>query len=114
MFENHNKKFRETNLVEMNEKPDQYSLKKFLAETKAEEIPVKGFIFSTKGDYGKSVAIVVDKQTLVWLPKRYVEEFESFTDEEVQGVLDGHLALGNFDTYKAKDGSTITFDFIEK
>lgn len=114
MFENHNKKFKETNTVKMNESPDGYNLKAYLKETKADEIPVKGFFFSTKGQYGKSVAIVVDKQTYVWLPKRYVEEFESFTDKEIDAVNNGHLAIGNFDTYKAQDGVTVTFDFIEK
>lgn len=77
---------------------------------KHKEIIPRGFIFSNKGKYGRSVGLVVDEKTLIWLPNRYVEIFDNFNDDEVSAILDGKARLFNFETISTANGETVIFD----
>jgi hypothetical protein len=75
-----------------------------------DEIVPVGFIFSDKGKYGRSVGLVVDENTLVWLPNRYTEIFDNFSDAEVNAIVSGKARLFNFETITTANGETVIFD----
>lgn len=99
--------------IDLNEGTKGVKLADYLKKTKNAPIVPAGFIFTEKGQYGKSVGIVLDEDTLVWLPKHCVETFEGLNDEEVEGVLNGRMRLENFKKYTNKNGTTIVFDIVE-
>lgn len=86
-----------------------------------EFIPLKQFVgrsiriwgyFFTDGKFGKQV-IAVMADALVNLPKRYVEQFEKFTDEEIEAIKNGGLVLDNVRIIETNNGTTVTFDYAD-
>lgn len=76
------------------------------------DIIVDGFFF-TDGKYGKQCVVVSRDGVLVNMPKRYSAEFEDFAknEEELNAILDGHLALANVRMIDTKNGTTVCFDY---
>jgi len=107
MFEDFNKKHVTTMGIEMNDNAEFHKLDEYVGES----LQIHGFIV-TSGKYGKSVAVAVDNKTFVSLPKRYVEEFESFTTEQIEAVCEGKLTLGNIRSLESKNGDTVCFDYV--
>ena len=72
---------------------------------------IRGFIFNTGGDYGKSVTVLNEKKG-VNLPQRYVELFEQLDDDEVAYVINGGLSIvGVTKNVKTKKGTTTIVEF---
>lgn len=109
MFAEKNKKHMSTMGIEMSETATFHKLSEFIGE----DLHVKGFIITTGGKYGKSVAVAIDENTFISLPKRYVEEFESFTDDEIEAVKAGKLVLANIRMISSKNGDTMCFDYAD-
>lgn len=78
-----------------------------------DEFPVrlKGF-FIQEGKFGESVTVVSDKIGIN-LPKRYVDMFKDFTDEEVEQVKNGLLGISSIEEFDGKNGKTVTINFID-
>ena len=78
-------------------------------------LPVLGYFINTKGDYGASVTLAVksgDDIIGVNIPSRYVDQFKSLTDEEVQDILNGGLQItGIKGGVKTKNGVTCFIEF---
>lgn len=84
-------------------------LREFIGQT----IIVDGFFF-TNGDYGKQI-VVVGNGYKINLPARYVEAFEQIqeSDEMIEAMFTGHMALTNIRDIKTKQGFTTAFDFAD-
>ena len=84
-----------------------------LHEIVGKTILVDGFFF-TNGDYGKQI-VVVGNGYKINLPNRYVEAFEQIqaSDEMLEAMFSGHMALTNIRDIKAKQGFTTVFDFAD-
>lgn len=84
-------------------------LNEFVGKT----ILVDGFFF-TNGDYGKQI-VVVGNGYKINLPARYVEAFETIqsSDEMLEAMFSGHMALTNIRAIKTKQGYTTAFDFAD-
>lgn len=78
-----------------------------------DEFPVrlKGF-FIQEGKFGESVTVVSDNIGIN-LPKRYVDMFKDFTDEEVEQVKNGLLGISSIEEFDGKNGKTVTINFID-
>ena len=74
-------------------------------------IRLKGF-FTQTGKYGESVTVVADNFGIN-LPKRYVEMFKAFTDEEVKQLKEGCLAIAGIYEFDGNNGKTVSIDFID-
>jgi hypothetical protein len=74
-------------------------------------IRLKGF-FTQSGKYGESVTVVSDDFGIN-LPKRYVDMFKSFTDEEVEQLKAGCLAIAAISEFDGNNGKTVTIDFVD-
>lgn len=108
MFENFNKRHLSTMGIDMNDNAEFHKLAEYVGES----LQIHGFIITSGGKFGKSVAVAIDNKTFVSLPKRYVEEFESFTPEQIEAVCEGKLTLGNIRTLESKNGDTVVFDYV--
>lgn len=82
---------------------------KKLSEYIGKEIRLYGFFF-TKGKFGKQV-VAVTKDCLVNLPARCVEDFENFTDEEIDAIKSGKMVLVNIAEFDSESGKTVIFDY---
>ena len=84
-----------------------------LHEFVGKTILVDGFFF-TNGDYGKQI-VVVGNGYKINLPARYVEAFEQIqaSDEMLDAMFNGHMALTNIRSIKTKQGYTTVFDFAD-
>lgn len=96
--------------VKLNEDASAYKLREYVEMWNGGDIIPKGVIFTEKGQFGKSVGLVIDENTLVWLPKRYVEMFENLSDAEVEALKAGKVVINNFRDHNGKNGKTIVFD----
>lgn len=115
MFKEKNKSYKNTMGIQMAEDATFKKLKDFVGQS----LQVHGYIFVTKDSdghdlkFGKTVSVAIDNKTFVTLPKRYVEEFESFSDEEIDAVTEGKLTLANIREIDSKNGKTICFDYAD-
>lgn len=91
------------NTKEMEFKP----LKDFIGKS----VQIFGYFF-TNGKYGKQV-VAVTKEVLINLPKRYTEEFEAFTGEEIDAVKNGKLMLADIREIDSNNGKTVAFDYAD-
>lgn len=82
-----------------------HPLKEFLGQN----VRIFGYFF-TDGKFGKQVVAVTETE-LINLPKRYTEDFEKLTDEEIEAVKDGALVLANIRQIDTKNGTAIAFDY---
>ena len=98
--------------VKLNEDASAYKLSEFVKMWNGADVTPCGAIFTEKGKYGKSVGLVIDADTLVWLPKRYVEKFEALTEEEIEALKAGKVHLTNFRDHDGQNGKTIVFDLV--
>lgn len=83
-------------------------LKDFVGQS----VQIFGYFFSTGGKYGKQV-VAVTKECLINLPKRYTEEFEALTVEEIEAIKNGKLILKDIRTLDSKNGKTVVFDYAD-
>lgn len=74
-------------------------------------IRLKGF-FTQTGKYGESVTVVTDNFGIN-LPKRYVDMFKGFSDEEVEQLKAGCLAIAGISEFEGNNGKTVTIDFVD-
>ena len=86
-----------------------------------EFMPLKAFVgrslrvwgfFFTDTKYGKQ-CVAVTEGALINLPKRYVEQFEKFTEEEINAIINGGLVLSNIRVIDTNNGTTVTFDYAD-
>lgn len=75
------------------------------------EIHVQGYFFS-EGKFGTQVSIIAEGKKIN-MPKRCVEEFASFTEEEKKAVLAGKLILTDIKEANTKNGTTTVFKFAD-
>ena len=83
-----------------------------LAEHVGESLKIYGYFINDGGKYGKSVAVIINPENAVNLPKRYVEIFENLTDEEIDAITAGKVILANIRTVETKKGDTAEFDLV--
>lgn len=88
-----------------------------LAEDGYEEIVIHGFLIKD-GDLGKSVAVVVDKDTFCWLPDRAVAWFEALDGDAIQDIMEGKLKFTNIHTVEVTKGpgkgkTTVVWDYAD-
>lgn len=83
-----------------------------LAEHVGESLKIYGYFINDGGKYGKSVAVVINPENAVNLPKRYVEIFESLTDAEIDAITAGKVTLANIRSVETKKGDTSEFDLV--
>lgn len=82
-----------------------------LKEYIGKEIKVEGYFFS-EGNYGKQVAIISEGKKIN-MPKRCVEDFERFNEEEKKAVLEGKLLLTDIKEVNTKNGTTTVFKYTD-
>lgn len=90
------------------DKMDFISIREYVGE----EFQVEGFFFTESKKYGKQVVLVSgDKK--INIPKRYVETFLKFRDDDeaLKDIMEGHLWIKDIRTFDANDGKTIVFNF---
>lgn len=85
--------------------------------------PLKDFVgkrvrawgfFHTKSKFGYQTVLVgeVDgNNVLINLPKRYYDEFSTFTTDEIEAVKNGEMALENIKELDSSNGKTVVFDY---
>ena len=83
-----------------------------LAEHVGESLKIYGYFINDGGKYGKSVAVVINPENAVNLPKRYVEIFEGLTDAEIDAITAGKVTLANIRSVETKKGDTTEFDLV--
>lgn len=79
------------------------------------KVPLKGFFFSNKGKYGKSVVCVSDS-VLINMPNWAVSKFEKIlnNDAQLEAVVTGRAALDNIQELDTGKGNkTASFDIVE-
>lgn len=109
MFENHNKSGRSVvpaSITDLSKLPF-VGLKEYIGK----EIIVEGYFF-TEGKFGTQVSVIANGQCIN-MPKRCVEEFLSFTEEEKRAVLDKKLKLTDIKSAETKNGTTTVFTYAE-
>lgn len=72
-----------------------------LHELIGEELRIWGFIITKEGSFGRGVLLCADDQ-MISLPKRYVEKFQSYTDEDIELLTSGNVYIYDINTVKAK------------
>lgn len=102
---------RETVASDINTKELEYFKAKELVDFPNFPIVLKGF-FIQDGKYGRSVT-AVGHTIGINLPKRYVEMFESFSDEEVEQIKAGCLGIANISEFDSKNGKTVSIEFVD-
>lgn len=79
-------------------------------------IPLAGF-FLKEGDFGKQVTLIADDGQVVFginVAKRYTEMFESLTDDEIEDVKVGKLAISSITpNVKTPKGKTTVIEFVD-
>lgn len=114
MFDELNNMHQNTFGIEMDDNADFIKLRAWLDTHKGEDMIIRGFLITSGGNYGKSVAVIYDAHTFVTLPKRYVKWFEERTPEQIAGIREGKCKLTEFEEVTAKNGSkTIAFRFAD-
>lgn len=78
------------------------------------KISVDGFFF-TNGNYGKQV-VVVGNGTLINMPARAVEQFETIynNDKMLNAVLAGKLLLTDIKPIDTRNGATTAYTLTDK
>lgn len=102
---------RQTVAEGINTKELEYFKAKELIGSDKFPIRLKGF-FTQTGKYGESVTVVADNFGIN-LPKRYVDMFKGFSDEEVEQLKAGCLAIAGISEFEGNNGKTVTIDFID-
>lgn len=80
-----------------------------------QKVPTKGFFFTNKGKFGRSV-VVVGESVLINMPNWSVPKFETIAASEtmMEAVLSGKMALDNIQEVPTDKGNpTISFDVVE-
>ena len=79
-------------------------------------LPLAGF-FIKEGDYGKQVTLIVDDGHEIYgvnVPKRYVEQFESLSDDDIEEILDGKVGISEIQgNVKTPKGNTVRIEFAD-
>lgn len=118
MFNEKNKVVRDTmGGFQLSEGMGSYSLHRDRAKLIGQTVNVRGFLITKEGKYGRSVLVLIeplDGVELLYLPERYVEEFKGFTNDEVDAILNGKLALTNFRECEGKNGRYTAFDYADR
>ena len=118
MFAEKNKVYKDTmGVFQLTEGMESWSLNKDKDKLFNKTINVRGFLITRETEYGRSVPLLiepVDGVELLYLPERYVEEFRSFTDEEIDAILNGKLALTNFRVREGKFKPYVVFDYVDR
>ena len=102
---------RQTVAEGINTKELEYFKAKELIGSDKFPIRLKGF-FTQTGKYGESVTVVADNFGIN-LPKRYVDMFKVFIDEDVEQLKAGCLAIAGISEFEGNNGKTVTIDFID-
>lgn len=102
---------RQTVAEGINTKELEYFKAKELIGSDKFPIRLKGY-FTQTGKYGESITVVADGFGIN-LPKRYVEMFKSFDDEEVEQLKEGCLAIDSISEFDGNNGKTVTINFID-
>lgn len=102
---------RQTVASDIDTKSLEYFKAKELIGSDKFPIRLKGFFIQT-GKYGESVTAVAD-DIGINLPKRYVDMFKSFDDEEVEQIKAGCLAIAGISEFEGSNGKTVTIDFVD-
>lgn len=96
--------------IELSEDAKWVSLKSYVEENGTDDIKLKGFLFA-KTKFGRGVAVCVDKNTMLWLPERYVDIFDKFTAEEKEYIQAGKAKMVKIDIVDTKAGKeTVVFN----
>lgn len=103
---------RQTVAEGINTKELEYFKAKELIGSDRFPIRLKGFFTQTGNKYGESITVVTDGFGIN-LPKRYVEMFKSFNDEEIEQLKAGCLAIAGISEFDGKNGKTVTIDFVD-
>lgn len=74
-------------------------------------IVLRGFFF-TSGKFGKSVTLVTDKLGIN-VPKRYVEMFESYNQDEIEQIKAGKLGISKITKFDSPNGETVMLEFVD-
>ena len=88
-----------------------------LSDCAGKEYRLFGYLITKPGKYGRGVAycsfeIMGDgSPKMIDLPKRYVEIFEKYTDEQKQMLTSGRYKLTNVRELPERDGKKATFVF---
>lgn len=102
---------RQTVAEGINTKELEYFKAKELIGSDKFPIRLKGF-FTQAGKYGESITVVADNFGIN-LPKRYVDMFKGFSDEEVEQLKAGCLAIAGISEFEGNNGKTVTIDFVD-
>lgn len=102
---------RKTVAESINTKELEYFKAKELIGSDKFPIRLKGYFIQT-GKYGESITVVADDFGIN-LPKRYVDMFKAFTDEEVEQLKAGCLAIADIAEFDGNNGKTVTIDFVD-
>lgn len=102
---------RQTVAEGINTKELEYFKAKELIGSDKFPIRLKGY-FTQTGKYGESITVVADDFGIN-LPKRYVDMFKAFTDEEVEQLKAGCLAIASISEFDGNNGKTVTINFVD-
>lgn len=102
---------RETVASDINTKELEYFKAKELIGSDKFPIRLKGY-FTQTGKYGESITVVADDFGIN-LPKRYVDMFKAFSDEEVEQIKTGCLGIANISEFDSKNGKTVNIEFVD-
>lgn len=72
-----------------------------------------GFIVSKEGTWGRSI-LLCGETNLIVLPKRYVDTFTAYTDEQKAELCSGRYFIDNIREFKTQNGKTFLFDIVTK
>ena len=111
LVENVNNGHRSTVGIKTDENVRYIKLIDYIKEIGSDHFKFYGFIVSESKRYGgKQIALVVSPDTFVNIPKRYVESFESVTDDELHLIFDGKMEICDVHEISSKNGNTVTFN----
>ena len=81
--------------------------------SEVEEQRLYGFCITKDGQYGRGVLLCGEKD-LISLPKRYLETFLAYTDEQKEHIASGRYKICNIQARPTKQGNdTYIFDIAD-
>lgn len=83
-----------------------------IPEGEEKEIVIYGYVISTKGKYGDSIAVIAD-DCFVNIPSWNIPTFKGMSEEQIEALDQGKCKLINFREVSTNSGKTIAFDFAD-
>lgn len=80
-----------------------------LKELVGKKVRIWGYLITKDVGYGKGVLLCGDSE-LISLPKRYLEGFQSSSEQDRKNVITGDYYIYNIRETDAKLGKTVVFD----